>query len=114
MSLPPSTPSPQPAPLRMPLPDALYVAFMVYFRLPSASAPTPSSLVPVVDAWLERHCPPPLLSAVAPLTVPPEQGFGTGNVQTAGAANVNDSTLSLEPAWKYRYFRPISRPGLTG
>jgi hypothetical protein len=46
--------------------------------------------------------------------VPPEQVAGNGKVQAVGVAKVNVSVPLFFPAWKKRYFKPISICSLTG
>lgn len=51
-------------PIRLPLPETLCVAYAVYFRSQRAEPPTPEQLLPVVQAWLERHAEDPLRQAL--------------------------------------------------
>lgn len=49
-------------PIRLPLPDALTVFYLVYFRSQQLEPPAAEQLLPVVTAWVERHTQDPLRS----------------------------------------------------
>ena len=48
------------------------------------------------------------------VTVPPVQRFVAVGWQTTGGENDKVSSLVVDPAWKNRYFRPMSKFAPTG
>jgi len=51
-------------PLRLPLPASTVVAYAVYFRSQRPEPPTVEQLLPVINAWLERHAQNPIRGAI--------------------------------------------------